>query len=192
MEELFENSYDFEQVDKNPLSIKYDFVSSGEKEVPKRVILTNYNLSGLERYYNLGFGNITITDEGEEKISDMSRNNNRNDKDKVLKTVFTCALDYLSQNNDAILTFYGNTSAKHRLYKMGLNTNLSLISNFFNIKGGVLDGIKIVETREEGKKPIGLIDPSTIVYEEYKASECHKYNFITFELKEELKEKKSK
>ncbi len=51
MEELFENSYDFEQVDKNPLSIKYDFVSSGEKEVPKRVILTNYNLSGLERYY---------------------------------------------------------------------------------------------------------------------------------------------
>ena len=71
MEELFENSYDFEQVDKNPLSIKYDFVSSGEKEVPKRVILTNYNLSGLERYYNLGFGNITITDEGEEKISDM-------------------------------------------------------------------------------------------------------------------------
>ena len=89
MEELFENSYDFEQVDKNPLSIKYDFVSSGEKEVPKRVILTNYNLSGLERYYNLGFGNITITDEGEEKISDMSRNNNRNDKDKVLKLNFT-------------------------------------------------------------------------------------------------------
>lgn len=190
MEDLFENSYEFEQVDKNPLSIKYDFVSSGTKQVPKRVILANYNLPGLEAYYNLGFGNIYISENGDESISDMSRDNNKDDKDKVLSTVFTCALDFLSENNNAILTFYGNTSAKHRMYKMGLNKNYKQISSFFEIKGGTIKGIEIEESQDEGKRPVGMINPNDIVYEKYNVSDCNKYNFITFELLEDYKDKK--
>lgn len=186
MEELFENSYPFEQVDANDMCVKYDFVSVGAKEIPKRVNITNYGLDGLGKYYNLGFGNITIDDEGIETISDMTRENNKDDKKKVLSTVFTCALDFLSSNKDAILTFYGNTSAKHRMYKMELNTQKTMIDKFFIIKGGIIDGINIVEN-EEGKIPIGQIDAGKIRYENYTVSSSRDYNFITFELKEDLK-----
>lgn len=187
MEELFEKSYSFEQVDDNLQSIKYDFVSVGEKDVPKRVVLTNYNLVGLENYYNLGFGNIYIDDDGNETISDMSRENNSGDKDKVLSTVFTCTIDFLSSHTNAIVTFYGNTSAKHRIYKMGLNKNYDLLSKFFTIKGGIISGIEIEENKEEGKRPIGKINPKDIIYENYDCTKCENYNFVTLELKEELK-----
>ena len=77
MEDLLNESYEFEQVDNNPTHTKYDFVSRGIKEIPKRVSIVKYPQPGLERYYNLGFGNICIDKNGRESISDMSRENNK-------------------------------------------------------------------------------------------------------------------
>lgn len=37
MEDLINESYEFEQVDKNPSRVKYDFVSIGKRCIPKRV-----------------------------------------------------------------------------------------------------------------------------------------------------------
>ncbi|MBE7685600.1 hypothetical protein F7647_05945 [Tenacibaculum piscium] len=187
MEDLINESYEFEQVDSNPLHTKYDFVSIGLKEIPKRVVMINYTQPGLEKYYNLGFGNILVDVNGQETISDMSRDNNKTDEDKVLKTVFTCALDFLSTSPDSVLTFYGNTSAKHRLYKMGLNKNLNAIENVFNIKGGIINDLQIIETIEQGKQPNSIININNIEYQRYESNKSRIYNFITFEIKNEFK-----
>lgn len=186
MEDLINESYEFEQVDNNPLHTKYDFVSKGKKQIPKRISIRKYPHAGLERYYNLGFGNIFIDEDGKESISNMSRDNN-NDKDKVLKTVFTCALDFLSGSPNSILTFFGNTFAKHRLYKMGLNNNLASIQSYFIIKGGIINNLEIIETLDNRKQPNSIIKIEKIEYETYNPNKSSLYNFITFELKDNFK-----
>lgn len=187
MEDLINESYEFEQVDNNPLHTKYDFVSNGEKEIPKRIAMIKYPHPGLERFYNLGFGNIFIAENGNESISNMSRDNNKNDKDKVLKTVFTCALDFLSTSPNSILTFFGNTFAKHRLYKMGLNKNLTSIESCFIIKGCIINDLEIVESLENGKEPNSIININQIEYQIYNPAKSSMYNFITFELRDNFK-----
>lgn len=187
MEELLKESYNFQLVDADPKHTKYDFVSVGTKEIPKRVSIQQYEYKGLERYFNLGFSNIEILDNGQEVLSDMSRKNNKTDKDKVLKTVFVCALDFLSENQNAILTFFGNTKAKHRLYKMGLSNNLSSIKECFVIKGAIIPNLKIKEDEDGSKTPNTIIDPKAIQYEQYNKENSHSYNFLTFELKKHLK-----
>ena len=187
MEDIVDESYEFEEIDNTETNVKYDFVSKGDKEVPKRVMLTKYELPGLENYYNLGFGNLSIDKDGIEHISDMSRDNNKDDKDKVLKTVLTCTLDFVSNLSESVITFYGNTSAKHRMYKMGLNKNLEGIKKYFNIKGGIINDLVTEETKEDGKRPVSQINIESIEYEEYKSEKSREYNFITFELKDDLK-----
>lgn len=187
MEDLINESYEFEQVDDNPSHTKYDFVSRGTKEIPKRVAIVKYPQPGLDNYYNLGFGNISIDQHGKELISDMSRENNKNDQNKVLKTVFTCALDFLSNYPNAILTFFGNTSAKHRLYKMRLNNNLPSIESCFIIKGGIINDLKIIENNENGKRPDSIINIDQIDYQIHDPAKSKSYNFITFEIKDDFK-----
>ena len=187
MEDLINESYEFEQVDSNPLHTKYDFVSIGEKEIPKRIAMIKYPQPGLERFYNLGFGNIFIDENGLESISDMSRENNKNDKNKVLKTVFTCALDFLSNSPNSILTIFGNTIAKHRMYKMDLNNNLASIESCFIIKGGIINDLKITENSENGKLPDSIINIDKIDYQSYNPAKSKSYNFITFEIKADFK-----
>jgi hypothetical protein len=94
MQDIIADSCVFEQVDDNEDHVKYDFVSVGEKDIPKRVSFVRYHHKGLENYFNLGLGNLSITEEGEEEISDMSRINNKDDSDRVLKTALTCVLDF--------------------------------------------------------------------------------------------------
>lgn len=184
MDELFNQSYTFEVVDGNPTNYKYDFVSVGEKEVPKRVSVIQYpNLYG---YYNLGFGNITISDTGEEAISDISRDNNKNDADRVLATVFGCALDFLSNNTESKITFYGNTAIKHRLYKMKICNKINILSTYFVIRGGVIQNLNVVET-PEGKDVKEVINIDNIDYEDFNVKNSAYYHFIVFELKDEYK-----
>lgn len=184
MDELLNQSYTFEVVDENPINYKYDFVSIGEKEVPKRVSVIKY--PNLDGYYNLGFGNINISDDGKETISDMSRDNNKTDADKVLSTVFGCALDFLSNNTEGKLTFYGNTAIKHRLYKMKICDKIDLLSTYFSIKGGIIQNLKVVET-PEGKDVTEAINVDNIDYEPFEIQNSSRYHFIVFELKEEYK-----
>jgi hypothetical protein len=184
MDELLSMSYPFELIDDNPINYKYDFVSVGEKEIPKRVAVIKY--SNLEGIYNLGFGNITISDMGHESISDMTRDNNKTDADKVLSTVFSCALDFLSNNVNSKLTFYGNTVIKHRLYKMKICNKIDLLSNYFIIKGGIIKNLSVTESNE-GKVVSNQIEIENIEYEIFSKQNSPKYHFIVFELKEELK-----
>lgn len=185
MDELLNQSYPFEVVDGNPINYKYDFVSIGVQEVPKRVSVIQY--TNLEGYYNLGFGNINISDDGIETISDMSRDNNKNDADRVLSTVFSCALDFLSNNTEGKLTFYGNTAIKHRLYKIKICAKIDLLSNYFSIKGGIIQNLEVLET-PEGKVVQEVVNVENIEYEIFNIKNSPHYHFIVFELKDELKD----
>jgi|GEM_PF-1880281 len=186
MTDLIGDSYPFEKIDNNPEKNKYEFISPGITNIAKRVSITKYPQPGLEKYYNLGFGNITIDVKGIETVSDMDRNNNA-DGDKVLKTVLTCALDFMADNPNAILTFFGNTVAKHRLYKMQLNKNIEAVKLYFVIKGAVIKDLKITEDDEGRKFPEREIYIDNILYENYEIQHSPLYNFITFELNPQLK-----
>lgn len=184
MSKLLDQAYQFELVDDNSNSVKYDFVSIGEIEVPKRVAIVP--LEEFSEYFNIGFGNLTIDRNGREEIEDMSRDNNKQDGKRVLITVFACCLDFLSNHPNAKLTFFGNTQAKHRLYKMRINATMDLIQEFFQIKGGIFNKLEVEET-ESGKVFLSKIDSSTLRYEYYSKPRSNLYSFITFELKEEYK-----
>ncbi|WP_394773258.1 DUF6934 family protein [Flavobacterium sp.] len=186
MENLINSSYEFELVDNNLTNVKYDFVSIGKRQIPKRVAFRQYDALGLEKYYNLGFGNLSIDENGNEKVSDMSRENNLGDKDRVLNTVFTCALDFLSLSPNSIVTFYGNTFSKHRIYKTSLNKNLFALQEYFIVKGGIIENLKVKETIE-GKDVLSKINIDNIIYEIYIPNNSSNYSFITFELIETLK-----
>jgi len=188
MEHFIHNAYTFELVDDNPKATKYDFVSVGKKNIPKRVSIRQFPHKGYEQFYNLGFGNISIDKNGAESISDMSRDNNQDDANKVLRTVIVCALDFLVNNPNATLLFYGNTHAKQRLYKIGINNNLEDIRLFLNLKGFIIDDIKLKDNNDGSKELANkVIEPNSIFSYPYKPINSNQYHFITLELKDELK-----
>jgi len=186
MPTFLDDIYPFKLVDDNPEHFKYNFVSKGQKDITKRVSIRLCEFPDYNKYFYLEFGNITFNAQNEEKVCDMTRDNNKGDAGKVLKTVFACAFQYFSTFSDSILAFYGNTSAKHRLYKGLINKNLSELQTFFIIKGGIITDLELIETIEYGKEP-KEVDPKDIIYQLYDPQHSMKYSFITFELKDEFK-----
>lgn len=116
----------------------------------------------------------------------MSRENNKGDGEKVIKTTFVCALDFLSQNSSAIVVFQGNTSLKQRLYKGSVNRNFEELSQVCVIKGGYFEGLKLyIDPDTDEKTPAEKIDLRKVKYVPYTISDSNKYHFITFQLKEQ-------
>ena len=181
MRKLIANSYDFERVDSHHKHYKYDFVSIGKEsiEIPKRVSIRTIDYNG---FYNLGFGDIVINEDGTERIDDKSKNLSKVNPDYVLNTALLCGADFLSNTTGTTLVFYGNTMAKHRLYKMKICNRFDELSEYFLIKGGVIkndvqfdpDGFKI---GVEG----GMINPDDVAIEEFNISRSSDYHFLTFE-----------
>ena len=186
MKEIIEDAYEFELVDDNPFKIQYHFRSRGAKEIIKRVEFVSYSDFGLDHVYNLGFGNLVMNEHGEEVITDLTRDNN-NDNQKVLNTVFSCALNFLTIHQNALLTFYGNTTAKHRLYKIQLASKISAIKECFSIKGGVVPNLQTNENETDGKIVVSEIDLMSIEVSDYLLEESSLYNFFVFELRPDLK-----
>ena len=177
MQEIIDNSYPYQLVDTNPDHFKYSFVSSGIKEIPKRVSIRPV----INNYYNLAFGDIKINENGEEYIDDKSRNENKVDGDKILCTALICSLDFLTRFDDKKIVFFGNTPAKHKLYKMRLCRKVSLLNQFLILKGAIIKNYK-VKIDEEGYKIIEQINPDKIQYEIFDIKNSNRYNFITFEI----------
>ena len=177
MQEILDNSYPYELVDVKPEHYKYDFVSVGIKEIPKRVSIRPI----WQEYYNLGFGNIKINDNGEEEIDDTAKNDNKTDGDKILCTALSCSLDFLIRNDGTKIAFFGNTALKHRLYKMRLCGKLESLKQSLVLKGAIINDYTI-KLDANGYKVLGQIDPNKIQYEDFDVTNCNHYNFITFEI----------
>jgi hypothetical protein len=128
--------YSFEGIIDNVY--QYRFISTKvENEVTKIVSLSPLSADG--KWYNLAFGNLEIDKTtGEPFVNDESENNN-NDFDKVLATVFTCLLNFLNARPDAKIVFFGNTEHKQLMYKRKISAHISSLQEYFIVQGGFAD-----------------------------------------------------
>lgn len=119
----------------------YLFFSEG----PRGSIAKGVIYSPIEKdLFNLGFGDWNTE---LQELDDSSRSNN-GDRDKILATVAFTALDFTSQFPNAQIFAEGSTSARTRLYQMGIADNLLEINNIFEMKGLFGD---LWETFQRGK-----------------------------------------
>jgi hypothetical protein len=110
----------------------YHFYSEGPQgRIKKAVVYGQIE----ENLFNLAFGDW---DEELQRINDSNRSNNR-DRDKVLSTVAFTALDFTNQFPYVQIFAEGSTSARTRLYQMGIANNLLEINRYFKI-GGFVNG----------------------------------------------------
>lgn len=182
MQEIIDHSYLFELVDDDPICYKYDFVSEGTQEVPKRVSIRNIT-QAYPLFYNLGFGDILVDEEGQENINDKARNINKTDGDKILNTAFLCCLDFLSTVDNATIVFFGNTPAKHRLYQIKVSGKLNQLQEYLDVKGAIIENYTIGLDNEGFKEITQRIDPQKIKYEQFVTQNCRSYNFMTLTVK---------
>jgi hypothetical protein len=85
--------------------------------------------------YNLGFGDWN---EKLQQLDDSTRSNN-GDREKVLATVASTALDFTDNIPNAQIFIEGSTSARTRLYQMGIASNILEINETFEVKGYLKD-----------------------------------------------------
>ena len=118
--------------------ITYEFLSEGPRGTIKKVVLYQKQ---ADNFYNLAFGDWN---EDELKIDDIVRSNN-SDRDKVLRTVALTIINFIKFYPDAIIFLKGSTTARTRLYQIGILENQAEVSKLFNIQGFVNGGWEVFE-----------------------------------------------
>ena len=106
----------------------YEFYSEGPMGRIRKVVLYEKIEGDL---FNLGFGDWN---EERQRTDDSNRSNN-GDRNKVLATVASTALDFTNKFPDALIFVEGSTSARTRLYQMGIADNLLEINENFRVDG---------------------------------------------------------
>ena len=112
----------------DPQHREYEFLSAGPKGSIKKVVRYN-NVS--RNIFNLSLGDW---DEKIQDINDDIRSNN-SDKEKVLATVATTVMEFMKHHPNATIFARGNTPAKTRLYRMGINSIWHIISQLYLVEG---------------------------------------------------------
>ena len=121
------------QLTSSPELSSFEFISEGTKGlIPKRIQFTLVNRQGV---YNLAFGDKDpLTGE----IDDQTVSNN-GDSEKVLVTVVNAVFAFLDQHTDAWIYASGSTTARTRLYQMGISRFFDDISENLEIYGQIGD-----------------------------------------------------
>jgi hypothetical protein len=113
--------------------LDFEFVSEGPKgKIRKVVRYSPQNANGIT-YFHLGFGDLN-PDTG--MIDDLAITNNA-DRDKVLATVAASVLKFTEHFPDALVYATGSTSARTRLYQIGISANLQSIEPILDVFGFV-------------------------------------------------------
>ncbi len=107
----------------------FEFYSEGPKGVIKKVV--EYQKTSDEHIYNLAFGDYHEKAKG---IDDLSVSDN-GDSLKVLRTVASTVYAFIEKHPKAWIIATGSTSARTRLYRIGITNNLDEISEDFAIFG---------------------------------------------------------
>ena len=119
-----EETYSFT---KEPEIFYYEFFSEGPKGKVKKVV--RYRL--LEEFpnliYNLGFGDW---DNKQGNMNDRVVTNNH-DRQKVLATVADTVIDFTKCHSNVFIFAQGSTSARTRLYQMGIASFWNEIAPLF-------------------------------------------------------------
>lgn len=111
------------------LSTTFTFLSEGPKgKIEKLIQFSPVNQIDL---YNLAFGDLSIvTGEIDDKIV-----TDNGDSEKVLATVVAALYAFCNKFPQAWVYATGSTSARTRLYKMGINKYFDIVEIDFNIFG---------------------------------------------------------
>ncbi len=107
--------------------VVYEFLSEGPNGTIKKVVF--YQQIG-DNLFNLAFGDW---DEDEQKINDRIKSNN-SDRDKVLATVASTAVDFVKYHPAAVILAKGSTASRTRLYQMGIIANREEIDRLFDLE----------------------------------------------------------
>ena len=122
---MFDNTYSLEY-DEN---ITFAFDSVGPQGVIRKMV--QYQRIESTDYYNLAFGDrIGNTND----IDDLVVSNN-GDLQKILSTVAQTVITFTQQFPSASIVATGSTSARTRLYRIGISKHLLAIEESFEIFG---------------------------------------------------------
>ena len=124
-------SYDAVRIADDLSSI--DFISAGKHgQWIKRIW---FQPSKFENVYNLLFGNLVA----EEEIDDFTVNDN-GDRNKILATIAEAIDRYTRRYPERMISIYGSTASRTRLYRMAIGLNLEELSLKFDIYAEASDG----------------------------------------------------
>lgn len=116
----------------NKDALIYEFFSDGPKGRIKKIVKFSLQyLSDQLAFYNLTFGDWN---EAEKKIDDLIISNN-NDKEKILATVALTIVEFSDKHPMMPVYIQGSTSARTRVYQMGINRYFEEIENIFYVFG---------------------------------------------------------
>jgi hypothetical protein len=146
----------YETVDKSTESMQFEFISTGTKDIKKVV---QYSQTNNPDIFNLGFGDLILDKYGEPKLDergdfiiDDEKESNNGDRNVVLATVASTAYNFSQSYPDKIISFYGNTPAKQRLYRIAICKELVQLNNDWHIYGVINHGgQKIAEPFQKNK-----------------------------------------
>jgi len=109
----------------------YFFDSIGPKGRIRKVVRYSSYVVNDETLYNLGFGDLN-KETGE--IDDLVISDNE-DRDKVLATVAGTVLEFMKYYPESIITAFGSTLSRTRLYQIAIQANFEDISQYMIIRG---------------------------------------------------------
>lgn len=111
--------------------LDYEFYSEGPKGRIKKVVRFTPRNAGGVTYFNLGFGDWN---ESKKRIDDRAISNNH-DRDKILATVAAMVLEFTNRFPDVWVYAKGSTSARTRLYQMGISAHWKDIEPLMQVYG---------------------------------------------------------
>lgn len=119
----------------------YAFTSKGSQGDIVKVVqfspIDDITTLRVSNVHNLGFGDYDpITDAIDDKVT-----SNNGDRDVILATVGTAAIDFLKENLDYTLYALGSTPIRTRLYQMGISKFHDEIVRDHNVWGLRKDGV---------------------------------------------------
>ena len=107
----------------------FEFISEGPKGLIHKMV--EYTETGQKNVFNLAFGDYDRTTKS---IDDLSITNN-GDSLKVLATVASTVYAFTEKYPASWIFATGSTSARTRLYRMGITNNLAEIQADFMVFG---------------------------------------------------------
>jgi hypothetical protein len=131
------------QFSTEPHAELFRFTSEGPKGSIKKLVVYSQMLE--QDIYNLAFGDYN---EETEAINDNAITNN-NDSQKILATIASTLYVFTDKHPNVWVYATGSNSARTRLYRIGITTNLEEILKDFEIYGLQKDTWKRFEKQTE-------------------------------------------
>jgi hypothetical protein len=121
----------------------FEFISEGPKGLIRKVI--QFEQTNEPNLYNLAFGDVNVQTN---ELDDLAISNN-GDSEKVLATVVSALYSFFDKHPESYVYATGSTSARTRLYRMGISRFYEEMIIDFDLFGQVGDEFEQFEIGKE-------------------------------------------